>query len=116
MTSLSEKSINNSLTRSNAPEIDSWGMPDYTAKVEQSFGTEYTAASNGWLRFGGGSASGERNVTLSIDGSNRCQVWKSSTNTAIIYMVPISKGSVYEGKYNTGSSGGMLEFYPCQGG
>lgn len=104
-------------TATGKANIANFSLPNYSSGTAKSMGTQYTAESNGWVRFGGGSTSGERNVTLTIgSASNVCQVWKSSTNTAVKMMVPVPKGVKYKAAYTTGNDGGVIEFFPCLGG
>lgn len=104
-------------TATGKSNMANFGMPNYSSGVSKTMGTQYTADKNGWVKFGGGSTSGERNITLTIgSASNVCQVWKSSTNTSTKMLVPVPKGATYKAAYQTGSDGGVIEFFPCLGG
>lgn len=94
--------------------INHWAFPDYTAGTNKSFGTDYTADSDGWIFFGGSSTSGQINCTLNIDNVMVAQFWKSSSNTGSAFIIPVAKGSSWKANYAAGSSGGYLAFYPCR--
>lgn len=55
MTSLSEKTINNSLTRANSAEIAGFALPseEYEELTLGTSGTEYIAPANGYFAFSG---------------------------------------------------------------
>ena len=107
MTSLNENTINNSLTRSNASEIISWGMPDYTSGVSKSANTSYTAESNGFI-YG---FADQKTPHITIDGTqmsfavSRTDIYGGQS----VSIFPIKKGSTWSCTIAT-------TFFPAAGG
>ena len=107
--------LNDTIKYLNKVEVTSWGMPNYTAAVSKTKGTNYTAGSNGYL-IGYDTYSG-------TSGSNNSYVYINGVNVRISptqddysmnsWCYPISKGSVYS---YSGDSTMAMSFVPCIGG
>lgn len=92
MTSLSEKTINNALTRSNSAEITSFARPDTTAAV--SIANYTTLTKNGFIHFSTPTITNSES-SLFIDNYRvyrmSCAGSTSVQNTAFL---PVYKGQV----------------------
>ena len=102
--------------------VINWIMPDYSASMSRTVGTEYTAQTNGWLElYGGGGGNGGYGVDggakITINGvekSYNYTLGEAKTWTRSFY--PISAGMTYKG--STFGTNPLLEmtWYPCIGG
>lgn len=107
MTSLSQKSINNSLTRANSSEIASYFLP--SNKTEDltlgASGTKYIAPANGWVwldKSGGGS---NAFIDCSVFDSDNNWLYsdsryKPSSPSEISILFPVKKGNEFTVTYN----------------
>lgn len=119
MTSLSNKSINNSLTRANNKEIVSWGTPDYSAGVAISVpksSATYTAPSAGIyvLAYEGGSSVSGKHILVNDSIVYRYQ-YTSAANPSFNCFVLLDKGDVLSA--DTTSSPSTIRFsifYPMK--
>lgn len=93
MTSLSEKSINNSLTRANKKEIIDWGMPDYSSTLS-GVGNNYTAPYDGIFLFSVSNNNSARNIGIVPNGSSQVVFYKiiNSYGTTGGFPVILAKG------------------------
>lgn len=106
MTSLSQESINNSLTRANSAEIDYFGKIDLTSGIGVAANTDYTTLKNGFARVQW--VIGTNN--FKVNGTTVCQyVMSYNTGFAGSIFIPVEKGS----KLNYSQA---FSFYPCYGG
>lgn len=119
MTSLTDKTINNSLTRSNSVEIADWSFPDYSAGVTMQYATDFTLPCNGYILMvaNGHSNGSDAQVALEVKDSNgtilytfgnRFQNSTISTPRASC-MIPLKKGTIVQGY---GGSIELFSFYP----
>lgn len=118
MTSLSEKSINNSLTRANKKEIVCWGMPDYTAGVEKTFGTTYTAETNGFIKIFTPTFNQSIDLYITIDEIQMKSCWGANNNriNSNFCIIPVKMGSTYSATCQSSQTGNSITFFPAIGG
>lgn len=95
MTSLSDKTINNALTRSNSAEIAGFAMPGRGKAVQMGTQT-YTAPANGWAFFQAspGVANGYVSIVCNDNTDNYRQVavrMQVASNAGMVIM-PCEKG------------------------
>ena len=105
MTSLSQKSINNSLTRANSAEIAGFAMPSskYEDITLQTSGSEYTAPANGYyvaVLYSVNSNGYMSIVNSSADTLQNVQSNNNGPNYLSAY-VPFAKGQKMSFWYNT---------------
>ena len=117
MTSLSEKTINNALTRSNSAEILSWGIPDYSAGVTKSQTTGSTISSTVdgvlcvWLK-------GNINTVLKRNDDNgeiACGIYGGSSMGSTCYFPIGANENYYVSEGYTLITGLKITFYPYKG-
>lgn len=117
MTSLSEKSINNSLTRSNSSEIVNWAMPDYTAGVDITISpTEITMDADGIIM--GGWSCTNANVKWQIfvnDYVVADTIARGGVSASSTLNIPVRKGDIVKSSHAVGANLDMI-FYPYKGG
>lgn len=93
----------------------SWGMPDYSAGVAKSSGTEYIAEVDGWLEI----RTDDYNTRsyLEINGAKR-EISGSEANnlTGIFCIIPMPKNEKYKVTLGRTTSPTLTNFYPCKGG
>ena len=120
MTSLSEKTINNSLTRANKKEIVGWGLPDYSARIDLATGTTektYQAPSKGWIGYGflmQGNETGYVKVNDVTIISNKPA--GGNYFDFVSGLIPVDKNDVI--KYYSNQASGEFnnfQFYPVKG-
>ena len=97
--------------------IVGWGMPDYSAGVSKTNGTNYTAETNGWLEVYVSCYNSTAHATLTLNGVSSNISTAGSNHLDITYVwVPITKGTTYNVTYARTDSGQYINFYPCIGG
>lgn len=126
MTSLSQKSLNNSLTRSNSDEICGWSVPDYSSAIALSFnnnvtttGETYTAPENGKISYSiltlGVTLS---TIIVSVNGKMVEQMGMSDGgNMWKCFYIELKKGDVinFAAETNFTCSGITSYFFPLHG-
>lgn len=114
MTSLSQKSINNSLTRANSAEIAGFAMPDYTAGIVLTNNATNTFDSDGFVLIRSASGNGSGYISLSAGSERICFAYLAgSYNTLSYSQVAVSKGDYYLENSNTSYFDAV--FYPVKG-
>lgn len=110
MTSLSEKTINNSLTRSNSAEIAGFAMPSDTYETLTSgpTGSTYTAPANGWFSVTLSPGVSGGNVQIGARVANTCV---STTSGYINASCPAKKGDIATLWYGGGTIAGLVFCY-----
>lgn len=101
MTSLSQKSINNSLTRANSAEIDGWGKPDFSAEV--SISSPYTPTQNGFITICVTGA--YTTIAFDVDGVNAINEYDDTAGgnqEHVLRLIPVIKGKEYSWVYVNG--------------
>lgn len=96
-------------TNTSKEEIVNLGMPDYTAGVSKTVGTNYTADKNGFIKIDIVNSSWG---SLVIDGVSIIGTLTNNANLcALSFIYPIAKGQVYNA-----SGVSSITFYPAKGG
>lgn len=96
-------------------EISSWGMPDYTAGVAKSSGTQYTAEVDGWLEIRTDDYNNASYLTL--NGIRKAVSGASNNHLAGIYcIIPIPKNATFKVVFSRTAADNLCNFYPCKGG
>lgn len=123
MTSLSQKSINNSLTRANSAEIAGFGMPSnfFEELSYPASGDDVTAPANGYFVANAQTASNGAYVQLAIRNENTVygtvasgDAW-SGQSSFIKCFVPVLKGDNVGIYYTNLTSDKKLYFVYAQG-
>ena len=116
MTSLSQKSINNSLTRANGQEIAGFAFPSnhYVDMSLGASGTNYPAEENGYFVFSKKGSAATQWVTLGVF-VNGTQAYKvggplGAANGTITFMIPVKKGYELNTSYDLNSTTSMFRF------
>ena len=110
-----EEKLTNYLSKDNKEEIVSWGMPDYTAGVAKSSGTQYTAEVDGWLEIRTDDYNNRSYLTL--NGIEKCISGASNNHLSTIYcIIPIPKNTTFKVVFSRTSNDNLCNFYPCKGG
>lgn len=92
-----------------------WGLPDYSAGVSQTYNTQYTAPSNGFIYIGfytGDKSS--RYITLTINSVDVMYAQANDYNCSFS-MFPLEKGDVYQIKRTADVARLVIVFYPMKG-
>ena len=114
MTSLSEKSINNALTRANSAEIAGFAMPDYTAGIVLTNNATNTFDSDGFVLIRSASGNGGGYILLKSGTETINYAYLAgSYNTLTYSQVAVAKGDYY--LENTNTSYFDAVFYPVKG-
>ena len=115
MTSLSEKSINNSLTRANSAEIVDFCIPDYETRYQGTF-TQQTVESpaDGLFIYEvlGLGSGGSRTIT--VNNQNVAYIYNSSSNYGGTFIFPVRKGDIIKTSA-TPPIGESWALYPYKG-
>lgn len=118
MTSLSQKSINNSLTRANSSEIAGFAMPS-NSKVEHltlgSSGSKYTAPANGYFTISKGSGGANYMKFHNTTNNLTIQVRATSSSQDVECFIPCLKGQEIEIKYNASGTVYYFDFIYAEG-
>lgn len=122
MTSLSQKSINNSLTRANSAEIANFAMPSskFTNLALQTSGTQYLAAHNGYFAFGKQSTAGGQRVAIFNlkNGSDTIigtSIFSNGSGNNLMVFMPVQKGDVVNVTYTAAGSLSFFYFVYAEG-
>ena len=104
----------NNFLNNKKPEIAGWGMPNYSAGISISSGSDVDIVANGYVAYklnatgGGGST-----LTISIGGTDVYSMHVDYNNIAS-GGIPVAKGSTFKATVSNGIA--TLTFYPCIGG
>ena len=92
----------------------SWGMPDYSAGVAKSSGTQHTAEVDGWLEIRTDDYNNRSYLTL--NGIEKCISGADNNHLAGIYcIIPIPKNATFKVVFSRTSADNLCNFYPCKG-
>ncbi len=118
MTSLIQKSINNSLTHANSAEIAGFAMPsdNFIDLTLGSSGSTYTAPANGWFAISKISGSSDRYVQL-YNSTNHIGInaYVPYTGGVGLCFIPVKKGDTVTVSYDLIGSTIYFRFYYAKG-
>lgn len=102
-------------TQTEKEKIINWAMPDLSAGILKTWGTTWTAPSNGWVYAFAGSRGGYAMpyVTINEIDFGVSQNGITSENISASIMMFVSKDDII--KSRDGSWGQNIVFYPCKG-
>lgn len=110
----------NNITSTGKETVIGWGMPDYSAGITATQGTEYTATTNCWLymqmQSTSQSSGGDVTKIIQINGVEVVRAGSFYYNRVAI-MIPCKKGDTYKfANANTGSGAYTFKVFPAIGG
>lgn len=110
----------NNITSTGKETVVGWGVPDYSAGITATQGTEYTATTNCWLymqmQSTSSSSGGDVSKAIYING-NEIVMAGSFYYSRVAIMIPCKKGDTYKFvNKNTGSGSYTFKVFPAIGG